>query len=341
MKSFILLTKYSRINVVVHTIAWLLVTIYLCLIAPVNASLVVQIPTTFLLIGNMVFVYYFLLLTVYPKLFEGNYVAGISLLVLTYLVFVSIDFFNFSILMPSLGLPDHQASFVSFLHLSFYPTFIITAACSFANFSHDFRIKKMVAQNEREKTVLLKELNFLKNQFHSHITFNFLNYCYSKVHQTSKETGEAIELFSDMLRHSLLTPQNSNVSVSSEMEYIRKFIQLQKLLSAEVHARLSCRGNSENLFIVPHILITFVENAFRHGEFHLKVDPVTIDCEAKDDSVVFSVYNRKRKRKSVDSTGIGLCNVRQLLNIYYEGRHTLDTESTDDHYKVQLEIILR
>lgn len=201
-------------------------------------------------------------------------------------------------------------------------------------------LEKIRMQNEREQSLLRKELNFLKNQFNSHITFNFLNFCYSKVHRSSPDTAEAIDLFATMLRYSLVNSAEEKVSLKQEIAYIQNFIELQRLLTAEVFVKFTCEGDIENKMILPRILITFIENAFKHGELSNPDEPVRILLRGDPEAISLKVSNRKNRRRHIVNTGVGQENVMQILQLNYPGRHALNIDDGEENYSCQLTITL-
>ena len=261
------------------------------------------------------------------------------LLILTYALFVGIDFINFNYLLPRFGLSSFKGSLSEIAYASFYP-FTMAGGIAIGYFLNFTSIERIKAQNQRENALLIKELNFLKNQFNSHITFNFLNYCYSKIHLLSHDTAEAIDIFSDMLRYSLRLTPGTEVPMEKEIEYIRNFIALQKLLSSAVYVNFDCQGDFREKRILPCVLITFVENAFTHGEYNNSAAPINISLAANDASVLLAVSNKKRANKKADGTRIGIANVKQLLQLYYENRYQLTIEDSPNNYNCTLALSL-
>lgn len=332
-------SKYKSINYKKHLLLWALITAYLCMLDPVPGGLSVQLPVTALIIFNYIFVFYSIGLFIGPVIYRRKYLTGAVVLVAVYLIFSLVDLVNFNYVMPSLGLSVPSFSYGQILLRAIGP-FLLVSIPAIAYFFNDLSLEKMELQNIREKSLLLKELNFLKNQFNSHITFNFLNYCYSKVHQLSGDTAEAIDLFSNMLRYSLTIKPETKVPIQKEIQYIEDFIQLQKLLSTDVNVQFSYEGEFSGKSILPSILITFVENAFTHGEFTRPSNPIVITLQANHATILLTVSNKKRTRRNTSSTGVGLENVRQLLHLYYPENHNLQVENSADDYTTRLQLSL-
>lgn len=318
---------------------WSLVTIFLSVTDPVPGAIGVQILSTFLLMLNLALVFYAISLMVSPLLYRRRILSGVLLLILTYTIFVAIEFLNFNYLLPRFGLSMFTGSLFEIAYASFYP-FTIAGSVAVGYFLNFRSIERIKAQNQREKTLLVKELNFLKNQFNSHITFSFLNYCYSKIHTVSQETAEAIEIFADMLRYSLSLSPGIEVPIDKEIEYIRNFIALQKLLSNAVYVTFNCEGDFREKHILPSVLITFIENAFTHGEYNNSASPINICLVADDASLLLDVSNKKRTPKKGGGTRIGIENVKQLLQLHYGAKYQLTIEDSPNNYSCKLALSL-
>lgn len=214
--------------------------------------------------------------------------------------------------------------------------FCLISAVALGAYQNRAGINRIKIKREKEKLVLIKESGFIKNQFNSHVTFNFLNYCYSKVHKHSRETSEAIEIFSKMLRYSLSCKMYERVLLSKEIEHMEDFIQLQTLLNAEMKVVFVKHGNGE-VYILPGILMNVVENAFfKHGNLNPGNQPIFIKLHAEDTCVTLTVENEKPS----ESLEAGYGNMKRYLDLLCKNRHTLDIDETDARYKVELKLMI-
>jgi two-component system LytT family sensor kinase len=124
--------------------------------------------------------------------------------------------------------------------------------------------------------------------------------------------------------------------LKKEIEYIKNFINLQNLLSAKVYSNFNYNEEISEKFLLPCILITFVENAFKHGLYNDPEFPILINLTAESRLLLFSIENRKKKNKSGISSNTGLDNVTQILELYYPSKYKLNFEEDVDYYKVNL-----
>ncbi len=329
--------KLSQKEKIKHLIYWLIITAFLCVVDPVPANLFVQIVSTLIIMLVYMFVYYAQCLYIFPAFYK-KHTLKLTLSILSILIlYFAINYSNLNYVVTLFGNANPVLSESKFTLISDYLIlFAIVSVVAFGSFQNKMSILKIQLQSEKEKALLIKELGFFKNQFNSHITFNFLNYCYNYVHESSKEAAEAIELFSGMLRYTINSKPNELVLIEKEVEYINQFINLKKQLSKGMYIEFRSDGDLSNTYIFPRMLITFVENAFKHGKTHEESNPISISLNAIADQVTFEVKNKKNKSKTPLSTGIGQNNVKNQLELYYKNRHDLKIAEDDDNYACKL-----
>ncbi|GAB4246152.1 MAG: sensor histidine kinase [Saprospiraceae bacterium] len=197
-----------------------------------------------------------------------------------------------------------------------------------------------------EKKSLENELDMLKSQINPHFIFNTLNTIYFLMEQKESEKAkEALLKFSDTLSHQLYDYNKDLIELDKEVEYLKNYIELQKLRSDEelldLHVSLPERATGYK--IAPMLLIPFVENAFKHGS-NSKGYYVLVDLKLDDGVLYFRTENtvnpNKRTLRSQSEGGIGLVNVQRRLELTYPGRHELHLSNGDGRYKVDLKIQL-
>jgi two-component system, LytTR family, sensor kinase len=320
-----------------HFLIWFIIIAYFNLIDPLPGTWSVKIIGSALINLNYIYVFYSISLYIFPKYWLANRFHLILSNIACLLSFwISMYFVYFKII-PYLGghtpFQDYTIDFFLMYEISF---FTIVGAGAASSFFSRYSIFKLKGQTEKEKSLLVKELNFLKNQFNSHITFNFLSYCYSKTFNQLPEVGQSIELFSDMLRYTIQTKPEEKVPLNSEIVYIENFIKLQKLLSAKVFVNFSYDGEITDKLILPRILITFVENAFKHGLYNDAQYPIIIYLKVELTKLTFNIENRVQRNKSLVSSNTGLENVTQILDLYYHDNYKLICSEKEQMYHVSL-----
>ena len=204
----------------------------------------------------------------------------------------------------------------------------------------ELEAKKKEVENEK----LMSELNFLKAQINPHFLFNTLNNLYYLAYTQSPNTTEVIAKLSQMMRYMIYDSNDAQVSLTREIEYMQNYISLEKLrLNNEIPIRFTVEGATESVFIAPLILITFLENAFKHGVSNNSSEAwVSIFISIEGTQCIYRVENSKRANtpSNHEKSGIGLANVQRRLELSYPGKFTLAVNDLPEKYAVELKLNL-
>ena len=207
---------------------------------------------------------------------------------------------------------------------------------------------KYYFEDEREKSkklVLSKEktageLKTLKAQLNPHFLFNTLNNIYTLSLDNSPKTSTSISKLSEILDHVLYRCNGKYVSLSSEIELLKNFIELEKLRYDE-RLQVSFITEIENdTEIPPLILLSLVENAFKHGAGEDSGSPkIDIHISNKESTFVFKISNTISKDyQSENKENIGLSNIRKQLDLICENNYNLDILPKENKFTVTLQI---
>ncbi len=200
--------------------------------------------------------------------------------------------------------------------------------------------QKFLKLNEQKK---IAELTALRNQLNPHFLFNTLNNLYALALDKSKKTPEVIERLSDILDYILYRCKANYVPVQKEIELIENYIALENIRygnRAVVNFGQHVDGNVD---IAPLLLLTFVENAFKHGvSQELKKAEIEISLSTDESNILFSIKNTKPKNSpemnANSEEALGLKNVRQQLDLLYPSSYALLISDAADDYEVRLKL---
>lgn len=197
-------------------------------------------------------------------------------------------------------------------------------------------------RKETENRQLTSELRFLRAQVNPHFLFNTLNNLYYLALNQSPQTPEIIAKLSGMMRYMLHESNHPTVPLNKEIEYMENYIELEKLrLNDDVPIAFGVDlGADAGARIVPLILITFLENAFKHGISNGGGNSwITVSVQVEGRQMRYEVRNGKvgQTEKTVtEKSGIGLVNVRRRLELSYPNEHELTITEDDTEYAVRL-----
>lgn len=205
--------------------------------------------------------------------------------------------------------------------------------------SSNFKTREDRKSLETEK--LNAELAFLRSQINPHFLFNSLNNIYSLAYKKSEKTPEAILKLSEIMRYMLYESNEDLVLLEEEINYLENYIELQKLRFKEkVYVDLHVDIDEEGLRIMPLLLISFLENAFKHGVSTDELKPIRIDIGVQKRRLHFKAENAKNQVNKDQTRGVGLTNLKRRLQLGYPDRHTINIVESEHYYTSELFIYL-
>lgn len=227
-----------------------------------------------------------------------------------------------------------------FLVLHYVPAiystvFIFLAVKFFMNYK---AVKEKELRLTKEKVA--SELKTLKAQLNPHFLFNTLNNIYVLSLDNSPKTPRAIEKLSKILDHVLYRCNTKYVSLSSEIELIENYIELEKLRyddRLEINLNNHIEQDGE---IAPLILLSLVENAFKHGAGEDSGSPkIEINLYNSNEEFVFVISNTVATESDrLERTPIGLKNIKKQLDLIYPNRFALHIDNSPKVFTVTVKI---
>jgi len=187
------------------------------------------------------------------------------------------------------------------------------------------------------------QLNALKGQLNPHFLFNTFNTLYGISLQYPERTSDMIMKVSQLMRYQVENGNKEFVSLQDELEFISSYIELER---ERVGYRCDIDFQQDvdfesNYKIAPMLLITFIENAFKHGACTIENCYVNIKINTSEDKIYLVISNSiPTKKKKIVSTKIGLKNTMERLAILYPEKYILDIKQGELKYEVNLEIDL-
>ena len=210
--------------------------------------------------------------------------------------------------------------------------------------------RKRLAELEHQN--LEQQLEYLRYQINPHFFMNTLNNIHALVDIDPQKAQETIVELSKMMRFVLYEGDKKGVPLTREMEFIRTYVNLMQLrYTDKVRIILDLPAETPDHTLPPLILISFVENAFKHGVSYQQESFIEINAAVENHHLLFTCRNSKvekaheEKPRIGDETsgkkgGVGLTNVRKRLNLLYDHDYSLRINDGADVYTVELNIPL-
>lgn len=186
------------------------------------------------------------------------------------------------------------------------------------------RIRRKKQEDITQRLALL-ELKSIKNRMSPHFIFNVMSTISNLVLKGDRmEAYDCITRFSGLLRENLGNSENFSIPLKGELSLVEKFVQLQWIrFSGKFDFRLTVGDDVDIERPIPKSLVmTFAENAIKHGLFHkpgrgkldiriFKVDSKAV-IEVEDNGIGREAAMRLPARK----TGVGLDIINEYLMLF-------------------------
>jgi sensor histidine kinase YesM len=206
-----------------------------------------------------------------------------------------------------------------------------------------YQERSRIQELQQQKT--MAELDLLKAQVQPHFVFNMLNNIYATALKTSPETAALISHLSGFLDYSLYNSSQDKVPLTTEIDYLKHYIELQKSrYGAKLDASLNIYNEINGLTIVPLLLLPLIENCFKHGvASSIGKSWVRVDVSKQDAQLSIKVENSKEEEHKPKACfgGIGLANVRKRLNLLYPDAHEIKIIDEPTTYLVILKLKIK
>ena len=203
---------------------------------------------------------------------------------------------------------------------------------------------------ELEKQNLEQQLEYLRYQINPHFFMNTLNNIHALVDIDPEKAKNSIILLSKMMRYILYEGDKNTIPLQREVAFIENYIALMRMrytdkVSINVDMPKGIVGAkdqgseraNEEWEIPPLLLITFVENAFKHGVSYRQESFIDLYIGIEDGQLIFRCRNSKAQEPNQEKGGVGLTNVKKRLDLIYGTNYTLNIKD-DDTYSVDLRI---
>ena len=185
--------------------------------------------------------------------------------------------------------------------------------------------EQLLAEIEHQQTQneLMKSQNtLLKTQVNPHLLFNTLNIIFSTTRKMLPETADLIMVLSDVMHFSVNIRDGQTESpILIELLQVRNLIYLHQLRKSGRlfmvidYDELNLRG----VKIIPLVIITLVENMFKHADLSHDDPPAKITVAHKDGILRIIAENHRQNRLGF-SNYAGLAEISKRLKRCYGQR---------------------
>ncbi len=206
----------------------------------------------------------------------------------------------------------------------------------FITWFNELKLKEALKEKNHEM-----EMALIKSKLDPHLLFNTINNIDALIIKDAVEASNYLNKLSDIMRFMLYETMAEKILLSQEIEYIEKYIALQKIRTANEHyVHFSVTGIIGNKMIAPMVFIPFIENAFKHTNNKKLENAITIHIIISNKTIQLVCENKFDSKPTVRPPDSGLGNelIQKRLQLIYPEKHTIEVNKTNEQYTVNLTI---
>lgn len=199
-------------------------------------------------------------------------------------------------------------------------------------------LSSIIAHQETQNELNITVNAYLKAQINPHFLFNTLNFIYNNARKTAPAAAEAIMTLSDMMRYAIKAQDAGEfIYLLSEAEQVDNLISLHQLRqNDQLYINFDYSECGREVKLIPLILMTLVENIFKHGNLSKESKPAEIFIRSDHNELEIRTANLINENQHHTSNGIGLENISKRLHITYGNRVKFDYLIEDNLFKVRI-----
>ena len=284
-----------------------------------------------------------------PKLILRNrilpYLFGTVCVISAMWVYQYFDFIHVIESLPREVRPGHHPHIRPLLPLPLVLDFtyaLLVVGCNlaialmFQRFDDRFEKESLMKANAES------QLAYLKNQINPHFYMNMLNNIHGMIEIDPDKAQLMVIDMSQLMRYMLYESSRRMIPLSEEIMFLRNYMSLMRQRFPENKVSVTSEFPADNeivgISLPPLLFLVFIENAFKHGVSYQEATFVAVSIEVSQQSVRFNCINSNHSRicDDMETTGIGLRNIRQRLSLIYGDKASLDLNVSRTTYTVNL-----
>ncbi|WP_379090849.1 sensor histidine kinase [Pedobacter sp. UC225_65] len=201
------------------------------------------------------------------------------------------------------------------------------------------RLEGVILQQQTEQALAKAHNAFLKAQINPHFLFNTLDFVYHNVNEQSPVAGETIISLAQMMRYAIDSDKMGEfIELGDEIAQVENLIYLYQIRkNNKLEISLDYTPEVKEVKFIPLILLTLVENIFKHGNLTTEGHEAQITLAIVEDIFYMETENLISRNISKISNNAGIANIENRLRYAYgENLSFTYGQTEDNHFKVSI-----
>ncbi|SDF46107.1 Histidine kinase [Mucilaginibacter pineti] len=202
-----------------------------------------------------------------------------------------------------------------------------------------------IINNQKSEQELIKAENaFLKAQINPHFLFNTLDTIYHNIDASSPIAANAVIILTEMMRFAVDADKMGDyILLGDEIDQAENLLYLNQMRNNHALGfRLSYTDEVRQIYLIPLVLLTLMENVFKHGNLNVPKHEAVIEIFVKNQALHVVTDNLIDYNPSKKGGGSGLNNIEKRLRYTYGDAVDLVWQTSDaNHFILRLSIPLQ
>lgn len=202
-------------------------------------------------------------------------------------------------------------------------------------------LNDIINSQKAEQELTTAQNAFLKAQINPHFLFNTLDFIYHNIDASSPIAADAVIILTEMMRYAVDADKMGDyILLGDEIEQAENLIYLNQMRKNHTLGfKLNYSNDVKQIKIIPLVLLTLVENIFKHGNLNEPANEAIIDIYIDGDNFHISTSNIINYKIPKTGSQSGLNNIEKRLRFAY-GSHVHFNHETDEtnHFRLFLKI---
>lgn len=188
---------------------------------------------------------------------------------------------------------------------------------------------------DKENELSTAKYDYLRAQVNPHLLFNTLSFLYDSIRKHNESAGEAVIKLSELMRFSLDTKESTDQypKLGEEIDQIENLIKLNNVRKDNtIFFQTSLVGSVREFKFIPLVIITLVENMFKHGNLQKKDHPGVLEITLKGNELQVRTKNLVNTKLNHSGFNKGMENISKRMELAYGNSYSLIYGKDDENY---------
>lgn len=205
------------------------------------------------------------------------------------------------------------------------------------------RLNDIIYRQKSEQELTKAQNAFLKAQINPHFLFNTLDFIYHNIVALSPAAADAVITLSEMMRYAIDSDKMGEyILLGEEIDQVENLVYLNQIRkNNRLLFELKYEEEVRQLYLIPLVLLTMVENVFKHGNLTEKEHDAYVHIYIKNGTLFIETDNLINNQRWPGGNNKGLNNTERRLKYTYGEEIIFNCKTNDlNHFIVVLGIPL-